>query len=368
MASEKSSVSNLRVTRVKPLIPPAIIHEEISAPEETTAFIIDQRHACSNVLSGLDDRLLCVVGPCSIHDVVAAREYALKLAKVAQTLKDDLVIVMRVYFEKPRTTVGWKGLINDPDLDGSFQINKGLKLARQLLLDINEMKLPVGCELLDTISPQFIADLITWGAIGARTTESQLHRELVSGLSFPVGFKNGSSGAIQVAVDGMMSAAGSHSFLGVSEQGLAAIVQTAGNMDTHIILRGGADGPNYSAVDIEKASKRIQKSFPNRSPAIVIDASHGNSGKDHKKQPLVIDSVCNQVARGNTDIKGIMVESNLVEGSQKLVVGPGAAEGLEYGKSITDKCANWEDTEKMLSQLARAVQARRAATAPKSKL
>jgi len=348
-------MSNTRVKELRPLIPPAILLEEIPLTNELEAFITESRNTVTNIIHGRDDRLLVVVGPCSIHDVEAAREYASKLSELANELKDDLFIVMRVYFEKPRTTVGWKGLINDPHLDGSFAINHGLHVARSLLMDINNMGLPVGCELLDTISPQFISDCMAWGAIGARTTESQLHRELVSGISMPVGFKNGSSGGVKVAVDAMTSASAPHSFLGVTEQGLAAIVKTKGNRDCHLILRGGDNGPNYSPVDINLAVKQIKKT--DQAVAIVVDCSHGNSGKDDKNQPLVADAVGQQLARGNKAIIGMMIESFLLSGAQKLV--EGQKDKLVYGQSITDKCIDWPTTTVVLRNLAGNVRSRR---------
>lgn len=359
-------MSNIRVANIRPLIPPACLLEELPTPDATSAFVAASRKAVSDIVKGKDDRLLAIVGPCSIHDPKAALEYATKLAKLAHELKDDIFIVMRVYFEKPRTTVGWKGLVNDPGLDGSFAINKGLRIGRGLLLDINKMGLPVGCELLDTISPQFMADLMSWGAIGARTTESQLHRELVSGMSMPVGFKNGSDGGVQVAVDAMISGSSKHSFLGVSSEGLAAIVQTKGNEDCHVILRGGASGPNYFPFHVEAAARKVLATKDARllPPSIVVDCSHGNSQKDHKNQPLVSESIAAQVANGSKVLTGVMVESNLVAGAQKLVLGQ--KEKLVYGQSITDKCVDWPTTDLMMRQLATAVRKRR--EVPVSKL
>mmetsp|Transcript_3430 Transcript_3430/g.6499 ORF Transcript_3430/g.6499 Transcript_3430/m.6499 type:complete len:358 (-) Transcript_3430:186-1259(-) len=357
-------MSNLRVKKIKPLIPPAILLEEEPSTAAVRQFVVESRNTVSKIISGEDDRLLLVVGPCSIHDVDAARDYAHKLLALSKTVQKHVFIVMRVYFEKPRTTVGWKGLINDPHLNGSYDINVGLRVARKLLLEINGLGLPVGCELLDTISPQFISDLMTWGAIGARTTESQLHRELVSGLSMPVGFKNGSSGDTKVAVDAIVSASSPHSFLGVTEQGLAAIVQTTGNSDCHIILRGGEKGTNYSPVDISLAVKKMKKR--KITPAVVVDCSHGNSGKEDKYQPLVLSSVASQVAAGNTDIIGLMVESFLVSGAQKLVEGD--RKSLTYGQSITDKCVDFETTERMVQELVKAVEQRRLATPLAAKL
>lgn len=354
--------ANTRISRIRPLIPPAILLEELPCPRHVSKFVEQSRKTVEQIIQGSDDRLLVIVGPCSIHDVGGAREYAQRLRALAELLSEDIFMVMRVYFEKPRTTVGWKGLINDPHLDGTFDINTGLRLSRQLLLDINTMGVPVGCELLDTISPQFIADVVTWGAIGARTTESQLHRELVSGLSFPVGFKNGTTGDVKLAVNGMISSAHPHSFLGVTEQGLAAIVQTKGNMQSHVILRGGTGGPNYKAKYVTSAIQVMQKTQCNNQ-SIMIDCSHGNSKKDHKRQPIVAEDVANQIAGNDKDlidnskIMGVMIESNLVEGNQKLIVGK--SHELIYGISITDKCIGWATTIEVLKTLASAVQLRR---------
>jgi 3-deoxy-7-phosphoheptulonate synthase len=322
----------------------------------------------SKIIHGQDDRLLCVVGPCSIHDAKAAKEYAVLLAALSAELKDDICMVMRVYFEKPRTTIGWKGLINDPDMDGTYAINKGLRLGRSLMLEINQLGLPIGCELLDTISPQFVSDLMSWGAIGARTTESQLHRELVSGMSIPCGFKNGSDGGVQVAIDACISGSSPHSFLGVTDQGLAAIVKTKGNADCHIILRGGNDGPNYTPVHVNNTLKAVKatKGTDGKVGGVIIDCSHGNSGKDYRNQGLVAESVAAQLARGSTAIVGVMLESNLVAGAQKLVLGK--ADELTYGKSVTDECVAWDETVDTLRTLAKAVQRRRAHLKPQPKL
>jgi len=359
------TTSNTRISKIRPLIPPSILLEELPCPAHVAKFVQTSRRTIERIMQGIDDRLLVIVGPCSIHDVGAAREYARRLRPLADLHGDDIFVVMRVYFEKPRTTVGWKGLINDPHLDGSFEINTGLRLGRKLLLDINSMGVPVGCELLDTISPQFMSDVISWGAIGARTTESQLHRELVSGLSFPVGFKNGTTGDVKLAVNGMISSAHPHSFLGVTEQGLAAIVQTKGNMQTHVILRGGNNGPNYKAKDVTNAIKVMQKA-QSQNQCIMIDCSHGNSRKDHKRQPLVVDDIANQIAGNDKDlidnskIIGVMLESNLVAGGQKLL--PGRAHELIYGMSITDKCIGWAKTIDVFRVLAKGVQVRRSKT------
>jgi 3-deoxy-7-phosphoheptulonate synthase len=297
-----------------------------------------------------------VVGPCSIHDPAAGLEYAAKLKPLADELSRELLIVMRVYFEKPRTTVGWKGLINDPDLDGSFRINKGLRVARGLLVQLADQGLPAGCEFLDTIVPQFIADAVTWGAIGARTTESQIHRELSSGLSVPVGFKNGTDGNLQIAIDAMRAAACPHRFLSVTKQGLAAIVATRGNPDTHVILRGASNGPNFDAAGVAKAREALTAAgLPAR---VMIDCSHGNSSKDHRKQALAIESIAAQVESGATGIVGAMIESHLVAGRQNLP-SKGPPTGLVYGQSITDACVSWDETVPLLRRLAGAVSTRR---------
>eukprot|EP01052_Picozoa_sp_SAG31_P045770 SAG31_NODE_8495_length_1441_cov_1.401639_1_plen_345_part_00 len=309
--------------------------------------------ALAQIVRGEDDRLLVIVGPCSIHDPKAGLEYAARLKSFAEGHKDNLVVVMRVYFEKPRTTVGWKGLINDPDLDGSFKINKGLRIAREFLLQVNKLGLPAATEFLDTISPQFTADLLSWGAIGARTTESQVHRELASGLSMPVGFKNGTSGDCQVAIDAVQAAAHAHNFLSVSKQSVACIVQTAGNMDGHIILRGGSDGPNYSEEHVSAAVEQIKKG--KQRPHLIVDCSHGNSRKKHENQPIVAADLASRIAAGDTKVAGVMLESFLVCGNQKIV--PGQA--LQYGQSVTDACMDWSTTVTVVENLAKAVQARR---------
>ncbi|GIW08358.1 MAG: phospho-2-dehydro-3-deoxyheptonate aldolase [Dehalococcoidia bacterium] len=344
---------DLRIERLKPLIPPAILIEEFPVTPEASVTVAEAREAITRVLRGEDDRLLVVVGPCSIHDVSAAREYANRLKELADELADELLIVMRVYFEKPRTTVGWKGLINDPHLDGSFNINHGLRLARGLLLDLAKLGMPAGTEFLDTITPQFIADLVAWGAIGARTTESQVHRELASGLSMPVGFKNGTGGSVQLAVDAVRAASLPHQFLSVTKQGVAAIVVTRGNDACHIILRGSTRGPNYRRDDVEAAAALLERcGLPAR---IMIDCSHGNSGKDPSRQPAVAADVAGQIAEGNEAIFGVMLESHLVGGRQDVDLG----KPLVYGQSITDACLGWGDTVPVLKDLARAVRARR---------
>jgi 3-deoxy-7-phosphoheptulonate synthase len=346
---------DLRVESIRPLLPPAILLEELPLSEEGSVMVTRAREEVVRILDGRDDRLLVVVGPCSVHDPVAALDYARRLRRLADELAGDLRVVMRVYFEKPRTTVGWKGLINDPHLDGSFAINEGLRLARRLLLDLVELGLPAGCEFLDPITPQFIADLVTWGAIGARTTESQVHRELASALSMPVGFKNGTDGGVQIAIDAVRAAAHPHRFLGVTEQGLAGIVATRGNPDCHVILRGGAAGPNYDAISVQKTLSALRDAgLPAR---LMIDASHGNSGKDWRRQPLVVREVAAQVAQGEMGIIGMMMESFLVEGRQDLT----DPRRLTYGQSITDGCMSWEMTVPVLRELAEAVQRRRRA-------
>lgn len=344
---------DLRIKEIKELLPPVALLEKFPATEQVAKTVCQTRHAIHNILTGTDDRLLVVIGPCSIHDTKAAREYATRLLQLRVDLCSELEVVMRVYFEKPRTTVGWKGLINDPFMDNSFQINDGLLQARQLLLDINQSGLPAAGEFLDMITPQYLADLMSWGAIGARTTESQVHRELASGLSCPVGFKNGTDGAIKVAIDAVNAAGTSHCFLSVTKRGYSAIVNTAGNLDCHIILRGGKE-PNYSAGHIETVKESLRKA---QLPAkIMIDFSHANSCKQFKKQLEVGTDVCQQLAKGEEAIIGVMIESYLVEGNQNLENG----EPLIYGKSVTDGCIGWADTEQLLKQLAKAVRARRA--------
>src|SRR5438309_5527742 len=347
---------DLHVESIRPLLPPAILLEELPLSEKGSLVVGRTRKEVTRVLRGEDDRLLVIVGPCSIHDPVAGLDYARRLKKLADELGHDLRIVMRVYFEKPRTTVGWKGLLNDPHLDGSFAINEGLRLARRLLLDLVELGPPAGCEFLDPISPQFTSDLVSWGAIGARTTESQVHRELASGLSMPVGFKNGTDGGVQIAIDAVRAAIHPHQFLGVTEQGLCAIVATRGNPDCHVILRGGASGPNYDAVSVQKtAAALVDAGLPAR---LMVDTSHGNSDKDYRRQPLAAHDLAEQIAHGETAIFGVMMESFLVDGRQDLK-NPAA---LRYGQSVTDACMGWEMTVPVLADLARAVHARRTAS------
>lgn len=349
---------DLRIDSIQALLPPATLLQELPLSEAGSLIVTRAREEIARILDGRDDRLIVVVGPCSIHDPAAAHEYAVRLRGLADELAGDLRVIMRVYFEKPRTTVGWKGLINDPYLDGSFAINVGLRRGRRLLLDLVEIGLPAGCEFLDPISPQFITDLVSWGAIGARTTESQVHRELASGLSMPVGFKNGTDGGIQIAIDAVRAAAHPHSFLGVTERGLAGIVSTRGNADCHVILRGGQSGPNYDAGSVQKALAAIRDAGV--TPRLMIDTSHGNSEKDYRRQPLVARDIGSQVAQGERGIIGVLMESFLVDGRQDLV----DPARLLYGQSITDACMGWEMTVPVLQELAAAVRARRAVPAP----
>ncbi|HUP93370.1 MAG TPA: 3-deoxy-7-phosphoheptulonate synthase AroG [Burkholderiales bacterium] len=343
---------DLRIREIKELVPPSHVLREFGITEKAAKTVVETRQEIHRVLHGADDRVVVIMGPCSIHDVKAAKEYALKLADARQKLGRELLIVMRVYFEKPRTTVGWKGLINDPNLDGSFNINEGLRVARRLLLDLNESGVPVGCEFLDMITPQYIADLVAWGAIGARTTESQVHRELASGLSCPVGFKNGTDGNIKIAVDAIRAAQAPHHFLSVTKGGHSAIVSTAGNEDCHIILRGGKQ-PNYDAANVEAAAKGLAEA--GMSARLMIDFSHGNSSKNPQKQVDVGHDVAAQVAAGDKRIFGIMLESHLKGGRQDLI--PGKA--LQYGVSITDGCISWDESRALLDELAEAVRQRR---------
>ncbi len=347
-----TNTDDLRIRRTNELVAPQQLISDIALDETAAQTVSAARRSIHDILAEKDDRLLVVVGPCSIHDPDAARDYAQRLQRVAQSLQADLQVVMRVYFEKPRTTVGWKGLINDPDLNNTFQINKGLHLARQLLADLAALGLPTGTEYLDLISPQYVADLVAWGAIGARTTESQTHRELASGLSCPVGFKNATDGDIQVAIDAIKSASQPHHFLSVTKQGHSAIFQTAGNEDCHIILRGGKH-PNYDMFSVDDAAAMLRKA--GLSARIMVDASHANSRKIPARQVDVIRDIGAQVARGNSAIFGLMIESNLIAGRQDVVAG----ESLVYGQSITDPCIDWEHTETLLEELAAAVRTRR---------
>ena len=346
---------NVNIQRIIPMIPPACLLEEIPITEKAIKTVRSARFQISEILKGNDDRLLLVCGPCSIHEINSAIEYAKNLYELSQKVKKDILIVMRTYFEKPRTTVGWKGLINDPYLNDTCKINHGMGMARKLLLDISDMGLPCGYECLDTITPQYIADVMSWAAIGARTTESQVHRQLSSGLSMPVGFKNGTKGSIEIAANAIISSRHSHCFLGVTQQGLVAIIKTSGNKDTHIILRGGKDGPNYTEPYIKQTEEILRKS--KLEPKIMVDCSHGNSGKDYRNQPKVCRNVCKQIRNGNFSLMGMMMESNINEGSQKLVFGK--CDTLEYGKSITDSCMSFETTEEIVLELAEAVCFRR---------
>jgi len=344
---------DLRIQDIRPLIPPAILMEEIPLGEKSSEVVARSREQLQAILRGEDDRLILVVGPCSIHDPEAALEYARRLAKVGSEVSRDLAVVMRVYFEKPRTTVGWKGLINDPLLDESFAINQGLRSARGLLRDLAELDVPVGCEFLDPITPQFIADMVSWGAIGARTSESQVHRELASGLSMPVGFKNATDGNVQVAIDAIRCAAYPHCFLSVTKQSVAAIVETAGNEDCHVILRGGASGPNFDPESLTAVGGALGKAgLPDR---VMIDCSHGNSGKDFARQPEVAAELAGQIAAGNRSIIGLMMESFLEDGRQDYRKGV----DLVYGQSVTDACMGWERTQPLFGLLAEAVRSRR---------
>ncbi len=345
---------DVRISKIKELLPPVAILEKFPATDNASETVFNARQSIHNILNDQDDRLLIVIGPCSIHDPEAAVEYAKKLMPLREKLKGQLEIVMRVYFEKPRTTVGWKGLINDPYMDDSFKLNDGLRIGRKLLLDITDMGLPTAGEFLDMITPQYMGDLISWGAIGARTTESQVHRELASGLSCPVGFKNGTDGNIKIATDAIRSAESPHHFLSVTKYGHSAIVETAGNEDCHIILRGGKE-PNYSAEHVSAILEQLDSAKLRKK--LMIDFSHANSSKDYKRQAVVADDVANQVAGGNDAIFGVMIESHLVEGRQDLVDGKAPV----YGQSITDACIGWETTEHVLQRLADAVEERRAA-------
>jgi len=343
---------DLRIKEIKELAPPAHLLRELALNESAANTTWEARQGIHRILHGADDRLLVIMGPCSVHDVKAAKEYAAKLLEAKKRLAADLLVVMRVYFEKPRTTVGWKGLINDPNLDGSFSINEGLRIARELLLELNDSGMPVGCEFLDMITPQYIADLVSWGAIGARTTESQIHRELASGLSCPVGFKNGTDGNIRIAIDAIRAAQAPHHFLSVTKGGHSAIVSTTGNEDCHVILRGGKT-PNYDAASVDAAGRGLAEAgIPAR---LMIDFSHGNSSKKPEKQVDVGHDVARQISGGDDRIFGVMVESHLKAGRQDLVPG----KSLAYGVSITDGCIGWDESRALLESLADAVRKRR---------
>lgn len=343
---------DLRIREIRELVTPQQVMGEYPCTDAAAAVIGQSRRALQDILHGRDDRLAVVIGPCSIHDPAAAMDYAGRLREQRERFKGELEIIMRVYFEKPRTTVGWKGLINDPDLDGSFNINRGLRIARQLLRDINDLGLPAGCEFLDIITPQYIADLVAWGAIGARTTESQVHREMASGLSCPVGFKNGTDGNVKIAIDAVQAASHAHHFLAVTKLGHSAIATTAGNRDCHVILRGGT-APNYDAASVDAVCRQLSTAtLPAR---VMIDVSHGNSSKRPENQPVVIADIASRIESGEHRISGVMVESHLQAGRQDLV--PGKA--LAYGQSITDGCIDWQTSLSVLEQLAGAVATRR---------
>ena len=348
----KYQTDDLRINEIKTITPPAVLCEEIPVSEKAAKTTYETRQAIHSILSRDDDRLVVITGPCSIHDIQSAKEYASRLKPLIDKYSDDLLIIMRVYFEKPRTTVGWKGLINDPNLDGSFEINQGLRKARGLLHDLNESGIAAATEYLDLITPQYVSDLIGWGAIGARTTESQAHRELASGLSCPVGFKNGTDGTTKIAVDAIGAAVCPHHFLSLRKEGNSGIFSTTGNPDCHIILRGGKE-PNYDAASIKKVSAELEKAGLRAN--IMIDFSHANSNKQHEKQMDVATDVCDQLAAGDNRIIGVMIESHLIAGRQDIVVG----QELTYGQSITDACLGWKDTEILIEKLAKAVQKRR---------
>jgi 3-deoxy-7-phosphoheptulonate synthase len=340
-----------RITGFSPLISPSLLRYELPVDDSVAATVTRGRAGVVDILDGRDDRLLVVVGPCSIHDPGAALDYAGRLAARATDVAGELLVVMRTYFEKPRTTLGWKGLISDPGLDGSFQVNHGLRLARRLLLDVSALGLPVGCEFLDPITPQFIADVVSWGSIGARTAASQTHRQLCSGLSMPVGIKNATTGDVADAVDGIRAGAAGHVFMGINADGLAALISTTGNPDCHVVLRGGSSGPNYSAESVAAVLARLRSAgLPER---VIIDASHGNSGKDHTRQPGVVRDVAGRIAAGERGVAGLMMESFLVAGRQDL--GP----DMTRGQSVTDACLDWDTTAELLDELADAVRARR---------
>ena len=341
-----------RITGMQEVAAPAKLLEQLPISSQASALVFHSRRQIGDIVQGRDQRLLVVIGPCSIHDPKAAKEYAERLREQAQRHRQQLHLIMRVYFEKPRTRVGWKGLINDPDLDNSYNINEGLRIARSLLCDILDLGVGTGTEYLDPISPQYVGDLVCWGAIGARTTESQIHRQLASGLSCPVGFKNSTNGDIQVAVDAMAAAEGSHIFLSVTKQGHSAIFQTAGNPDCHVILRGGGGKPNYDNPSVHYASRLLEKA--GACPRVMIDMSHANSQKDHRRQLAVCEDICRQLGEKESRIMGVMIESNLVEGNQEI----GPREAMTYGQSVTDACIGWEDSAQCLAQLASANGAR----------
>ncbi len=340
-------LSDLNIEDYQVVISPSALKAELPLPEDARQFITESRQTVKNILDGTDKRLFMVVGPCSIHDTALALDYAKRLKQLADTVRDEIFVIMRVYFEKPRTTVGWKGLINDPHLNGSFDIETGLRTARQLLIDLTAMGLPLATEALDPISPQYLQDTITWTAIGARTTESQTHREMSSGLSSPVGFKNGTDGSLDVAVNAMKSVTHGHAFLGINPDGQVAITKTKGNQYGHVVLRGGGGKPNYDSVSIALCEQALDKAGLSKN--IVVDCSHANSNKDHNVQPLVLDDIAHQIKDGNQSICGVMLESNINEGNQSI---PESLADLKYGVSITDACINWETTEKSLIKMA----------------
>lgn len=355
---DRSRLEDWRITGYDPLTPPDLLQHEFPLSKASENNILTGREQACKILNGEDDRLLVVIGPCSIHDPIAALDYCDRLSKFNEQVNGELHIVMRAYLEKPRTTIGWKGLINDPDIDGSFHINKGLKISRELFCKLTE-KLPIAGEMLDTISPQFLSDLFSVGAIGARTTESQLHRELASGLSFPVGFKNGTDGTLGVAIDALRAASHPHHFLSVTKPGIVAIVGTEGNKDTFVILRGGKKGTNFDEVSVNAAQEElIKQGIDVSGPKIMVDCSHGNSLKDHRNQPKVAKVVADQIRKGSTKICGLMIESNIEEGNQKVPAE--GKSGLKYGCSITDACISWSDTEDVLKMLADSIKERRA--------
>ena len=346
----QATTSDLHVVETRPLVPPALLHRELPITPRSAATVQQARQRIQDILQGRDSRLLVIVGPCSVHDLAAAKEYANAIADLRHRYRDALEVVMRVYFEKPRTTVGWKGLINDPHLDGSYDINTGLRLARGLLLHVAEMGLPAATELLDPVVPQYIADLISWTAIGARTTESQTHREMASGLSMPIGFKNGTDGSIATAINAVEAAARPHHFLGINQEGQASIITTTGNPDGHVVLRGGSRGTNYHPEAVEAAATELLKvGLPSR---LMVDCSHGNSNKDYRRQVEVAEQVAEQVRGGSCHLMGVMLESHLVEGNQKLSADRSQ---LTYGQSITDACINLTTTAQALEQLSAAV-------------
>ena len=342
---------DLHVVETRPLLSPALLHAELPLTQSAAALVAETRDRIRNILYNEDRRLLVIVGPCSVHDVEAAHDYGRRLVKLRKTLADQLEIVMRVYFEKPRTNIGWKGLINDPHLDGSYDINRGLRLARQLLIDLAEMGLPAATELLDPITPQYIADVISWTAIGARTTESQTHREMASGLSMPIGFKNNTDGSLQAATNAMLAASRAHHFLGINHSGLASIVATTGNPDGHLVLRGGKNGPNYDLQSVEQAVEQLAKAGLN--PRLMVDCSHANANKQHQQQTVVLANVAEQLKTGSRHILGVMIESHIKAGRQPI---PDNLDNLVYGQSITDACVDFETTQIMLEQLAAAME------------